>query len=287
MRVLDAHRSYTDFLQYRCEIGMLKPVSLKASLEIGDLVFSCLPGQAEVESLQPQDFRELLLKASKRWGPARLRRLKHWLSGWLRWLSEEGLISSLPITGRLEVPVYRATPKQLIRPDQVRAIWKTGHPVLRACLALGLYCGANPSDLANAKPKHIRDSFFIQPRTKTGQARRAHLPLLARRAALEALPLTTARGEMNNRRISALWRDHTRRLFGSPIPLTSTRTTLRTVCSGIADEVLETSVMGHTAASAAMALGRNVNLKHYLNLEGVDDRVLRKISRKMTEYIQT
>lgn len=287
MRVEDAHRSYVEYLNYRCQLGMLKPVSLKASLELGSLVLSCLDGSVQLEDLQPQDFRRILSTASERWGNARLRRLKHWLSGWLKWLSDEGLVSSMPITGRLEVPVYRPQPKQLITADQVRRLWKTEHPVLRACLALGLYAGANPSDLANANASDISGSFFIQPRTKTGQARRAHLPLMARRAALQALPLTSSQGRMSNRRISSLWRDHTRRIFGKSFPFTSCRTTLRTICSGIADEVLETSVMGHTPASASVSLGRSANLKHYLNTSGVDDDVLRQISRKMSEYLQT
>ena len=278
--------SYDNFVSYKLDLGIIRPVSAESSRELGRMAAKHLPTKVEVESLTPDHFRYVLSAASETWGASRLRQLRLWLRAWIRWLGEEGLITSVPNTGKLLTPTYRPKPKDVVTPEQAKVIWNSGHKNLRCMLALGLFAGTNPSDLSDTKPEHIEGQFFIKARSKTGTPRRAHLPSWICAVAHQALPLRTVHGLVTPRRLTNYWRDCTRRMFGSPFPYTACRTTLRTVCSGVADEVLECLVMGHTPASAASSLGKNaVGLKHYLNLSAVDDEKLRSISKKMTDYL--
>ena len=275
---------YLDFIRYKADVGIIKQATADDSLDFGLMVKSGLP-DTEVETLTPTDFRALVATAAKRWGAVRLRRLRHFTRGWVRWLHDEGLVESPPRTGPMESPQYRPAPKRVYTPDELRRIWDDGEPRLQLMLGLGLFVGMNCSDIAQCGPESFDGNWCTQPRVKTGISRRAYVPSYVI-SLQHHLPLSTVHGPMNNRRCSAYWYQSMNRIFSRNLPFTGLRTTLRTVAGHVDPEALEMRVMGHTGASAASATNRSrVGLEHYVNLEGISDKRLRSISKAMTEYV--
>ncbi len=286
MRVSQGFFAFRKYQDYRLEMGIIRQPTHQELHYLVDKIEPIFPDR-EIEELLPEDFRKVLIVLSKRWGSARLRRVRHFLGSWLRYLADEGLIASVPITGRLETPTYRPRPKDIYSPEEINRIWNAGHDLCRMILGLGLYAGLNPSDLVSLRPQHIAGQWLIQPRVKTNAPRRVHLPshlvsLLER----HGLPLRTRVGVLDDRnRISGLWRDWTRRSLGASKAFTGLRTTLRTIGGEIDPEAVEIAILGHQGATAAKVLGRStVSLSHYVNPLGISDARLRRLTRATTTY---
>lgn len=287
MRVSDGFYAFRRYQDYRLELGVIRQPTHQELQHLIEKIEPIFPDR-EVEDLVPEDFRGVLLVLSKRWGPARLKRARHFLKSWIRYLADEGLISTVPITGRLETPTYRPRPKDIYSPEEINRFWERGHDLCKTILGLGLYAGLNPADLVSLRNEHIDGQWLIQPRAKTNAPRRIHLPSkLVSIIDRHGLPLRTRVGVVTDRnRISGLWRDWSRRILGASKPFTGLRTTLRTIGGEFDPEAVEIAVLGHQGATAAKVLGRStVSLSHYVNPHGISDARLRRLSRKVTEYV--
>lgn len=286
MRVSEGFAAFGRYQDFRLELGIIRQPTHQ---ELHYLIHKIQPifPDREIEALVPEDFRRVLIVLSKRWGAARLRRVRHFLGSWIRYLADEGLLSAVPITGRLETPTYRPRPKDIYSPQEINRLWEGGHDLCRTILGLGLYAGLNPSDLVSLRRQHIEGQWLIQPRAKTNAPRRVHLPShLVSIVDRQSLPLRTRVGVLNDRnRVSGLWRDWTRRFLGASRPFTGLRTTLRTIGGEIDPEAVEIAVLGHQGATAAKALGRStVSLSHYVNPHGISDARLRRLTKATTAY---
>ncbi len=95
MRVAEALDSYLHHHHYRLKVGVLRQATFADLTEMIDTIRPLFP-DTEVEDLKPQDFKSVIIVLSDRWGSVRLRRLRHFLRGWLKFLSDEALIASVP-----------------------------------------------------------------------------------------------------------------------------------------------------------------------------------------------
>ncbi len=287
MRVSEGFAAFRRYQDFRLGMEIIRQPTHQELHYLIDKIEPIFPDR-DIEDLVPEDFRKVLIVLSKRWGHARLKRARHFLGSWLRYLADEGLLSAVPITGRLETPTYRPCPKDIYSPYEIRRLWERGHDLCRTILGLGLYAGLNPSDLVSLKHEHIDGQWLVQPRVKTNAPRRVHLPSrLVSIIERHGVPLRTRVGVLHDRnRISGLWRDWTRRVLGQSRPFTGLRTTLRTIGGEIDPEAVEIAVLGHQGATAAKVLGRStVSLSHYVNPRGISDARLRRLTRRVTEYV--
>ena len=113
---------------FEVEVGSVRPATLTKAEEFVSMLGENLP-DTDVEALDPQDFRRLIQTASKRWGPLRLKQLRSFVLGWLRWcLEDEGLIERMPRTGSLKTPKVVAKPKETYTPEQIRTFFNDLDP---------------------------------------------------------------------------------------------------------------------------------------------------------------
>lgn len=285
--VSQALRYYTHARQMDHEVGSIRASTLTKLREFCGMLAEHLPQEQLVEELRPNDFRALVLNASKRWGPLRLRQLQQFLKGWLEWLEEEGVIERRPRLGKLPTPPVQITPKQTFSPLENRMLWDQGDRITRIVMGLGLFAGCNCSDIEQLGPDSIDGQWFVQPRAKTGRARRAALPsfLVAELAQVE-LPLPSQRGPLTARATTKLWQQRSTRILGASRPFTGWRTTLRTIAGQVDGEALELAVMGHSPSLAAKQLGRaQVGLEHYVRVDAISDDRLRAIRKTVLDWL--
>ena len=152
---------------FEVEVGAVRPATLTKAEEFVAMLGENLPN-TEVEALDPQDFRRLIQTASKRWGPLRLKQLRAFVLGWLRWcLEDEGLIERMPRTGSLKTPKVVAKPKETYTPEEIRTLFNDLDSYGRSLLGLGLFAGLNCSDIEHLTPAALDGQWFVQPRHTT------------------------------------------------------------------------------------------------------------------------
>ena len=115
MSTITTSQTLARFLQnktFEVEVGAVRPATLTKAEEFVAMLGENLP-DTEVEAPDPQDFRRLIQSPSKRWGPLRLKQLRAFVLGWLRWcLEDEGLIERMSRTGSLKTPKVVAKPEE-------------------------------------------------------------------------------------------------------------------------------------------------------------------------------
>ncbi|MDB4628073.1 hypothetical protein OAF82_00615 [bacterium] len=271
------------------QVEQIRPATLTKIRELSEMVREGLPRDVPVEQLKTSDFRELIVHASRRWGPIRLKHLRSFVRTWIRWCHEiEGIIDVPPRLGDMPSKPVRITPKPLYTPAEFRHLWERLDAFGRSVMGLGLFAGCNGSDLEYVSPESFDGQWFVQPRQKTGRPRRAALPSFVIAEIKEAgLPLKTKRGGPTNaRRISWYWRNVSTKHLGGPRPYTSWRTTLRTVAGQVDGEALEMAVMGHAGETASRITGRAaVGLTHYVRADSISDDRLRAIRKALLDWL--
>lgn len=292
MSMITTSEALSRFIQnktFEVEVGAVRPATLTKAEEFVAMLGENLP-DTEVEALDPQDFRRLIQSASKRWGPLRLKQLRAFVLGWLRWcLEDEGLIERMPRTGSLKTPKVVAKPKETYTPEEIRTLFNDLDSYGRSLLGLGLFAGLNCSDIEHLTPASLDGHWFVQPRQKTGRPRRALLPaFVVSEVNRVGLPLSTKRGGATTAlKVSTYWRNRTLRHLGQSRPFTALRTTLRTVAGHADGEALEIAVMGHSGDAASQHTGRaSVGLTHYVAAQGITDERLRSIRRAVLDWLQ-
>ena len=155
MSTIATSEALSRFIQnktFEVEVGAVRPATLTKVEEFVAMLGENLP-DTEVEAPDPQDFRRLVQSASKRWGPLRLKQLRAFVLGWLRWcLEDEGLIERMPRTGSLKTPKVVANPQETYTPAEIRTLFYELDPFGRSLLGLGLFAGLNCSDIEHLTP---------------------------------------------------------------------------------------------------------------------------------------
>lgn len=279
MRLSEGLDRYQAYYDHKAAMELIKPHTAKEVSSFTEPMLTYLDGDMEIEDMKPDHFRHLMLELSRRWGATRLKRTRHFIRGWLQWLDEEDLISSIPRTGRLETPKASPKPKEVYTPSEIRSLYEQGNNLIKAGLVLGLFCGTNPSDLEQLEPADIDGQWFIQTRVKTGAERRAYLPSMALTAVNTAgLPLSTRVQRLTRRNFATRWRDWTRKVLGDPKPYTGLRVTLRTIGGAVDVEAVEQRILGHS--------GDRVSTRHYVNAAAISDQRLRSVAKAIVEYVE-
>ena len=277
------------FIEYHRDRARQELISQHTLLDyeaLSQKLEDCLPGR-ELTMLKPSHFRTAFELAGKSWSPTRLHKLKIYLKSWLKFLGEEGLMSSVPATGRLQLPKKTRTVKRIYTPGEIRALWQdSDRPMYRSMIGLGLFGGTNCGDLQDLSEDHFDGQYFIRPRVKTGNPRRAWLPSFVVKE-IHA-PLVTKYGTLRSCSVSNLWAQFTQRVLGERRQYTALRTTLRTVAGQVDGEACELAVMGLSPSSASGTLGRSVvGLNHYVNVAGISDDRLRAVGKSIMTYMQS
>ena len=284
MLVSQAIDQYLTHEAHRLALGIIKGPSLDRAREFALRAQQFLPEQL-VSELGPADFRELMARASERWGCLRLRHLRVWVRSWLKFLVEEGHISQAPRTGTMQSPPYRPKPKHVYSPAELRTMLEHPRPIVGAVCGLGLWAGMNCGDVTALEPEHFDGHWVSQPRQKTGAARLAYVPSwVMAQLAETGIPIRSKYGTLKRRSVSTMWRDETQKLLGKPLPFTGLRTTLRSVVGHLDPEAVELSIMGLSASPLA---GTPVAIKHYMSRDSISRERLRAVSKALTEYVQS
>lgn len=207
MSAITTSEALSRFIQnktFEVEIGSVRPATLTKAEEFVAMLGENLP-DTEVEDLDPQDFRRLIQTASKRWGPLRLKQLRSFVLGWLRWcLEDEGLIERMPRTGSLKTPKVVAKPKETYTPAEIRTLFNELDPFGRSLLGLGLFAGLNCSDIEHLTPAAldgvhpVRHPVHLPTDTRVLAARsgdRHHRRLRTRRGESGARPMLKINGK--------------------------------------------------------------------------------------------
>ncbi|MCP4012660.1 MAG: hypothetical protein GY728_06055 [Phycisphaeraceae bacterium] len=278
---------YLTARQIDLEVGSLRPSSMSKLREFCGMLRAHLPESELVESLTPSHFRDVILNASQRWGPLRLRQLRQFLKGWLDWCEEDGVIERRPRLGKLPQPPVHIVPKPAYLASEYRELWSQGDRITRIIMGLGLFAGCNCSDIEQLSPESIDGQWFVQPRAKTGRARRAALPsFLISEINQAKLPLWSQRGPLTAKATTKLWQNRSSRILGERRSFTSWRTTLRTIAGQVDGEALELAVMGHSPSLASKQLGRaQVGLEHYVRIDAISDDRLRSIRKAVLDWL--
>ena len=270
----------------RASSGLLSDHTLKDYRALHRALSELVP-DTEVSELKPSDFRQILATAGQGWGSTRVRKLKVYIVSWLKWLDEEGVVESIPKTGKLQIPRRVRTAKPIYTPAELRSLWQAAQrPLLRALLGMGLFAGANCGDLQNLEKSHFCGQFFIRARVKTGNPRRAWIPSFV--LANISTPLITKYGHLRASSVTGMWRAFTIKTLGENRPFTALRTTLRTIAGQVDGEAAEMAVMGLSSSAASAHLGRSVvGLEHYVNVSGISDDRIRAVGKAVMKYMQT
>ena len=164
MSTIATSEALSRFIQnktFEVEVGAVRPATLTKVEEFVAMLGENLP-DTEVEALDPQDFRRLIQTAAKRWGPLRLKQLRAFVLGWIRWcLEDEGLIERMPRTGSLKTPKVVAKPKETYTPEEIRTLFNDLDSYGRSLLGLGLFAGLNCSDIEHLTPANGVDAYTL------------------------------------------------------------------------------------------------------------------------------
>ncbi|MCP4836940.1 MAG: hypothetical protein GY895_19490 [Phycisphaera sp.] len=130
------------------QVEQIRPATLTKIRELSEMVREGLPRDVPVEQLKTSDFRELIVHASRRWGPVRLKHLRSFVRTWIQWCREiEGIIDVPPRLGDMPSKPVRITPKPLYTPAEFRHLWERLDSFGRSVMGLGLFAGCSGESL--------------------------------------------------------------------------------------------------------------------------------------------
>ena len=142
-----------------------------------------MPRNRAVEQLRPSDFDNAIEKFAARWGPVRLRNAVRAVKSIFRRALEHDEIDRLPIFGdnfrppdKAKIRLHRAKKgERMLEPPQLRKLIAEATGALKPAILLGVNCGFNNGDVIQLRPEHIKGTFLVMHRNKTGINRRCPL----------------------------------------------------------------------------------------------------------------
>ncbi len=201
LAVKDAVNAFLNQKQALVDTGELSPLTWKEYKLMADELVGRLGKARLVADLDTDDFASLRNKLAKKWGPHRLKKAVQYIRCIFKNAYESGLIDRPVRFGpgfkrpsMKTLRLHRATQgTKLFTAAEIRQLFDSASPTMKAMILLGINAGFGNSDLGNLPLAAVNlDTGWIDyPRPKTGIARRCPLwseTVEAIRAALAKRP---------------------------------------------------------------------------------------------------